>query len=421
MDSHSPPLKTADYIIVGGGTSGLVMANLLSEDPTVSILVLESGPNRAKDSYITDLMAWLKHPAGHVLGGSSAINSLVFVPPSAAGLNTWEQMGNPGWNWQTFNQKYAYTSKLVLERPTVGTRPYTATINPNCAQRSSADVTYSAVAAQHPNLTILTAATVHRIMFNSPAVGDRYRAAWILVEITDNPDLKLVRTNRKIVLAAGVFQTPKLLELNRGVGANMQNHLIAIIPCLLSRISEIEDLNPGFQALAFIRLNNQKDLRLLDQFLSSERSATSGRTQAIELILANLDKASACIFLSTIPGPVALFGLIPCFLLSQAVQYLSITPSLHKFFDRGLAPTEASLEITKAAVRKKALTTHHTCGSVAILPLEKKKVVYSTLTVYGTTNLRVVDASIFPLMPHANPMATVYAVAERAADILKSL
>lgn len=236
----------------------------------------------------------------------------------------------------------------------------------------------------------------------------------------------------------------------------MQNHLMAMVPCPLSRIPETEDLNPGFQALAFVRLDNQEDLRLLDQFLSSERSATSGRTQAIESILANLDEASACIFLSTMPGPVALLGLIPCFPLSvghthiassdphakpsidpqffshpldlelmarhwQAVQRLSIAPPLHKFFDRGLAPTEASLEITKAAVRKEALTTHHACGSVAMLPLEKGGVVYSTLTVYGTTNLRVVDASVFPLMPHANPMATVYAVAERAADILKGL
>ncbi|PYI31819.1 oxidoreductase [Aspergillus indologenus CBS 114.80] len=537
MDSPSSPLKTADYIVVGGGTSGLVVANRLSEDASVSVLVLESGPDRTTDSRITDPMAWpslsgseldwqftivsqegldgrsQQHPAGHVLGGSSAINGLAFVPPSAAGLNAWEQMGNPGWNWETlsgylqrsFNgpgpirlsspalaqegnqpliqawnaafsdQGYAHTSELVVENPTVGTRPYTATIDPECARRSSADVAYGAVAAQRSNLIILTAATVHRIVFDSPAVGGQHRATGVWVELADHPNPQLVHANQEVVLAAGVFQTPKLLELsgvgdpavlaahnipvvigNPGVGANLQNHLMAILPSPLSQIPETRDLNPGLQALAFVRLDDQEDLRLLDQFLSSDRSAASERTQAIGSILAIPNEASACVFLGKMPGPVALLVLIPCYPLSvghthiasadpnakpnidpqffshpldlelmarhwQALQRLPIAPSLQKFFDRGAAPTEASLESTKAALRAAALTTHHACGSAAMLPLEKGGVVDTTLTVYGTTNLRVVDASIFPLMPHANPMATVYAVAERAADILRGL
>ncbi|KAJ5513273.1 oxidoreductase [Penicillium fimorum] len=43
----------------------------------------------------------LEHPAGKLLGGSSAINGLVYTPPSPAGINAWAQLGNSNWNWET--------------------------------------------------------------------------------------------------------------------------------------------------------------------------------------------------------------------------------------------------------------------------------------------------------------------------------
>ena len=64
-------------------------------------------------------------------------------------------------------------------------------------------------------------------------------------------------------------------------------------------------------------------------------------------------------------------------------------------------------------------TNFHPCGSVAMLPKEKGGVVDPKLLVYGTENLRVVDASIFPIIPRGNIQSSVYAVAERAADIIK--
>ncbi|KAB8215098.1 hypothetical protein BDV33DRAFT_227863 [Aspergillus novoparasiticus] len=78
-------------------------------------------------------------------------------------------------------------------------------------------------------------------------------------------------------------------------------------------------------------------------------------------------------------------------------------------------------ESAKRYLRDTATTTYHSCGTVAMLPREKGGVVdEKDLRVYGTTNLRVCDASIFPLIPAANIMSTVYAVAERAADIIKT-
>lgn len=77
------------------------------------------------------------------------------------------------------------------------------------------------------------------------------------------------------------------------------------------------------------------------------------------------------------------------------------------------------LEAARQYVRDTATTTFHSCGSAAMLPREKGGVVDPGLRVYGTQNVRVVDASVFPLIPRGNLMATVYAVAERAAEVIK--
>lgn len=77
------------------------------------------------------------------------------------------------------------------------------------------------------------------------------------------------------------------------------------------------------------------------------------------------------------------------------------------------------LEGAKKYVLDTATAAYHACGSAAMLPREKGGVVDSKLVVYGTENLRIVDASIFPLIPRGNILSSVYAVAEKAADIIK--
>ncbi|MCJ1403253.1 hypothetical protein MMC11_006476 [Xylographa trunciseda] len=120
-----------DFIIVGGGTAGLVLANRLTENPEIQVVVVEAGADRLNDPKITipgllptlyddPLYDWsfttvpqenlngrrIPQGRGKVLGGSSAINVLALVYPSKASIDTWAQLGNKGWDWAGLEPYY---------------------------------------------------------------------------------------------------------------------------------------------------------------------------------------------------------------------------------------------------------------------------------------------------------------------------
>jgi choline dehydrogenase-like flavoprotein len=112
-----------DYVIVGGGSAGCVLAARLSEDPGVKVALIEAGPpdssvlihcpaglallaknGQANWAFQTVPQPGLNgrrgyQPRGKVLGGSSSVNAMIYARGHRSDYNHWEALGNPGWGW----------------------------------------------------------------------------------------------------------------------------------------------------------------------------------------------------------------------------------------------------------------------------------------------------------------------------------
>jgi choline dehydrogenase len=240
----------ADYIVVGTGSAGSVVANRLSADPSVSVVVLEAGP-RDKDKFIhipagfaklfRSDMDWhyvtepqkeldgreIYWPRGKVLGGSSSMNAMMWVRGFPADYDEWAEHAGEQWSYANVEKYFQRieTGPLVISpqrSPRTSTaawldavreRGHKGFVETRVTQRrgarwSCADA-YLKPALQRKNLTLHTEAAVTRVTFDGKrAVG---------VEFEQLGARRVVNARREVVLCGGAINSPQLLMLS-GIG-----------------------------------------------------------------------------------------------------------------------------------------------------------------------------------------------------------
>ncbi|RFU24646.1 hypothetical protein B7463_g11689, partial [Scytalidium lignicola] len=160
MDNEHPTAEkfassSYDYVIIGGGTAGLVLAARLTEDPSISVGVIEAGENRTDDPLVlipgfhvklyedpkydwmfkTVPQKYVRNtvhgwPRGRILGGSSAINYSMYSQASKRDIDNWEALGNPGWTWESLLPYYKKHETYTAPEEPVATILGSSAIDP---------------------------------------------------------------------------------------------------------------------------------------------------------------------------------------------------------------------------------------------------------------------------------------------------
>ncbi|KAL3426668.1 choline dehydrogenase [Phlyctema vagabunda] len=584
-----------DFVIVGGGTAGLAVANRLSEDSSTTVLVIEAGLMDEQEIYITSpgygaglSTAFIKNavgtkydwnisyapqpdlnnrsvsiPIGKVVGGGSVLNRMAYDRGSKGDYDRWVDFGNPGWDWdgllpyfkkaenasapsdelrEKWGVEFDYDAhghdgylqasyppfvwpwtdnyiramkELDVHLPpdgangnAIGAFWNMQSLTHESHVRSSSRNAYYDTVKTRANLHLLTSSHVTKLITKRSYGG-------VMVTGVEYSTLgnttTTVSANKEVILSAGAFHTPQVLQLSGigeasllskygikqvidlpGVGEHLQDHQSIYIwtdlntltvlnytadPVLnAAAFAEYEQNRTGPYATgsgnfnAFLPLGNFTNANTtsyiselaaaqLDPYefypKNTAPSVIAGYTAQMDILKKGLTASNLApmefVFshtrvVPTLQHPLSrgsvkinstnalVKPIVDCGWLTNPIDVLVLKEAVK--YGRSVMQTEAFAELNPKEtipgshvqseeeieffVRNELTTLFHPSGTAAMMKREIGGVVDPSLKVYGTTNLRVVDTSIIPLLPSAHTQGTVYAIAEKASDIIKA-
>ena len=518
---------TFDYIIIGAGSAGCVLANRLSADGQARVLLLEAGgrdwrpeikiPAAFSHLFKTSVdwnyetepqpscgnrqMYW---PRGRVLGGSSSINAMIYMRGHPSDYDGWAARGNPGWSYAELlpyfkrnenNGRGAFDDyhaaggpQHVVDLPdanamseafiggfeSIGVRRTTdfngavqdgVGINQTTmrgARRWSAADAYLRPAMRRPNLMVRVNAQSTRILFEARQARG--------VEFITGGRTESARAEREVILCGGAINSPQLLLLS-GIGpaAQLREHGLEVLQDLPGVGGNLQDhLASG----VIVGVNHRDTLASAETVGSVASYFFRGKGPLASNV------AEMCAFVRTEPGlnaPDLQFHMAPGYfnnhgLGREKIHAASLGPTLLQPHSRGrislrstdplrapridprylsderdLALLRHGLEMARsvfasaawsgirtdellpgaavtsesdlaAYIRQTCETLYHPVGTCAMGPAsDREAVVDSELRVHGLGGLRVVDASIMPVVPRGNTNVPTMVIAEKAA------